>query len=95
MNFILVVGHPSVADFEGIHVVPGAWLPFVGDRCDLTNDIHYRAVKAGQSAIIGCTWASIVRPVKRIIDVAAHPPRIGHGLAPIPGIVFSPIAHGV
>lgn len=32
---------------------------------------------------------------KRVVDVAGHPPGVGHGLSPVPRSIFAPVAKAI
>jgi len=92
---VFVICHASIANFEHVHVIPSARLSFAGECGYFVDDVHDATVEARESAVVGCTRTSIIRAVKRIVNIARHAPGISHSLSPVPGGVFAPIAHGI
>ena len=90
---VFIVRHTSVTDFEHVHVVPTTRLSFAWECSYFVDDVHDAAVEAGESAVVCGTRTSIIGAIKGVVHIARHAPGVCHRLSPVPGGVFTPIAH--
>ena len=95
MDFIFIIRHATVPDFEVVQIVPGPYAAFIHESDHLIKDIHHRAMKARESTVPGGTGTSIIGSVERVVYIPRHAPGIRNGLGPHPRIVFPPVAHRV
>ena len=95
MDFIFIIRHATVPDFEVVHIVPGPYAAFIHKSDHLVKDIHHRAMEAREGTVPGGTRTSIIGPVERVVYIPRHAPRIRKCLGPHPWIVFPPVAHRV
>lgn len=95
MDFVFIIRHATVPDFEVVHIVPGPYAAFIRKSDHFIEDIHHRAMVAREPTVPAGTRTSIIGSVERVVYIPRHTPGIRNCLGPHPRIVFPPVAHRV
>lgn len=74
VRYVFVVCHTTVPHFQHIKVIPSALVAFIQDWSGLVEDIHDRAVEAGERAIVRIARTACIGAVEGIIHIAAYSP---------------------